>query len=94
MHRHLFAAVCGLRVTGNNGVGKFPTVTWSETGHTSANVPIYAWGAGASMIGGVMDNTDIFRVASVPEPATWVLFVLAGAAVLCRVTRRKRGQVQ
>ena len=52
----------GLQVLENNGAGKFPTVSWSTTGHTDTKVPIYGWGQNAVRIGGVMDNTDLFGV--------------------------------
>lgn len=52
----------GLQVLENNGVGNFPTVSWSTEGHTSTNVPVYGWGPNAERIGGLMDNTDLFRV--------------------------------
>ena len=52
----------GLRVLENNGVGNFPTVSWSTGGHTSTNVPVYSWGCNAQRVGGVMDNTDLFHV--------------------------------
>ncbi|MHB8972826.1 MAG: alkaline phosphatase [Pirellulaceae bacterium] len=87
----------GLTVT-NNGQGILPTAAWQETGHTSANVPFYAWGAGAELVdsylvNGVMDNTDIFRIASVPEPATWVLFSVGLFAMWWGTTRRRRAHV-
>jgi alkaline phosphatase len=45
--------------------GTYPPATWSSTSHTGANVPLYAIGAGSSMVdqfisGGVMDNTQVF----------------------------------
>ena len=52
----------GLQVLENNGVGNFPTVSWSTGGHTSTNVPVYGWGPNAERIDGLMDNTDLFRV--------------------------------
>jgi alkaline phosphatase len=51
----------GLTVTANNGQGKFPTVTWTSGGHSSANVPLYAWGAESEAFSGVIDNTDFFQ---------------------------------
>ena len=54
----------GLTVTGNNGQYEYPSVTWSSTGHTAANVPVYAWGVNAELISGVMDNTDMFGVVT------------------------------
>ena len=52
----------GLRVVESNGAGHFPTVTWSTAGHTETNVPVYGWGANAGRIGGVMDNTDLYKI--------------------------------
>ena len=40
----------------------YPSASWSTTGHTSANVPLYGWGVNADMIGGLMDNTDVFTL--------------------------------
>ncbi|MHC4083807.1 MAG: alkaline phosphatase [Planctomycetota bacterium] len=67
----------GLTVTGNHGAGNYPSVSWSSTGHTAANVPVYAWGENAELISGEMDNTEMFGVvtatfspeASNPSPA-------------------------
>jgi len=53
----------GLTVTGNNGAGNFPSVTWSTTGHTGINVPVYATGPNSEMISGTMDNTGFFPIA-------------------------------
>jgi len=54
----------GLTVLQNNGQGNFPSVDWGSTGHTAANVPVYAWGVNAGLVSGVMDNTDLFGVAT------------------------------
>ncbi len=54
----------GLGIIANNGALAFPSVTWSTDGHTGVNVPIYAWGHNAEMVSGVMDNTDIFEIAT------------------------------
>ena len=54
----------GLTVLQNNGQGNFPSVSWDTTGHTAANVPVYAWGVNAGLVSGVMDNTDLFGVAT------------------------------
>jgi len=70
----------GLTVLANNGPGAFPTVEWSSISHTAANVPVYAWGANAGMISGVMDNTEIFGVVTAgpeaknPDPANRSVF--------------------
>jgi len=51
----------GLSVLGGNGAGVLPTVSWSTTGHTGVNVPVYLWGYGAEQLSlTVRDNTDIF----------------------------------
>lgn len=52
----------GLTVLQNNGQGAVPTVTWSTTGHTAGEVPVYGWGLNAFSIDSVADNTDIFTV--------------------------------
>ena len=56
----------GLAVDTSNGAGvdNYPAVTWSTTGHTGVDVPVYARGPNAEMISGVMDNTDFFDVAT------------------------------
>lgn len=54
----------GLTVLQNNGQRFFPTVSWSTTDHTGVNVPIYTWGVNAQLVSGVMDNTDLFGVAT------------------------------
>jgi len=60
----------GLLVTGNNGQGNYPSVSWSSGDHTAANVPVYAWGHGAELISGVMNNTQMFAVATADTAAT------------------------
>jgi alkaline phosphatase len=52
----------GLSVLQNNGQGELPTVSWSTDYHTAANVPLYGWGAGAYLVSGVLDNTDIYHI--------------------------------
>jgi alkaline phosphatase len=52
----------GLSVLENNGQGEWPTVSWSTDYHTSANVPLFGWGAGAHLVSGVLDNTDIYHI--------------------------------
>ncbi len=51
----------GLKVIKNNGKGKLPDVSWSSKNHTAAQVPVYAWGTGAGLFTGPMDNTDIHK---------------------------------
>jgi alkaline phosphatase len=52
----------GLTVTGNNGAGVAPTVTWSTGGHTATDVGVYAWGPGGDQVTGRLDNTDIHTI--------------------------------
>lgn len=52
----------GLQVIQNNGAGNYPTVTWTATGHTTARVPVYAWGNTAEQVWGTLDNTEINSV--------------------------------
>jgi len=79
----------GLRVTSNEGKGNWPIAAWSSKGHTAAKVPVYATGPGAEMVSGVLDNTDIFRIAKAQGSAAGriaetreVVLLLAGLAVL------------
>ncbi|MHC4361460.1 MAG: alkaline phosphatase, partial [Planctomycetota bacterium] len=58
----------GLTVTKNNGAGNYPSVTWSTGSHTAADVPVYAWGANARFVSGIIDNTEIFAIATMPVP--------------------------
>lgn len=57
----------GLSVVDSNGQGQWPTVTWSATGHTDANVPAYAWGVNAQLVTGTIDNTDFFAIITINE---------------------------
>lgn len=77
----------GLAVLQDNGPGVLPTVSWSTSDHTRAMVPVYAWGPNAGLVSGILDNTDIRRIASVPEPASIVL-VAGGMLVLALRGRR------
>ena len=49
----------GLKVTKNNGIGKFPDATWSTGRHSNADVYVYAWGVGAQLFKGKMNNIEI-----------------------------------
>jgi alkaline phosphatase len=70
----------GLFVLENNGAGVLPTVEWTSGTHTEVNIPVYAWGLNAELIGGVMDNTEMFRVVTAgpvawnPNPADGAVF--------------------
>ncbi len=67
----------GLDVTADNGAGNLPTYSWSSTGHTGVNVPVYAKGPGAAQVAGaaptangvqaanVIDNTNIYEISTV-----------------------------
>jgi alkaline phosphatase len=52
----------GLKVTKNNGKGKYPEVTWSASGHTGVNVPVYAYGEKAELFKGTLDNTAFYNL--------------------------------
>lgn len=82
----------GLKVTAGRGKGRFPDVTWSTGGHTSANVPIYATGPNAHLVTGLLDNTDIFRIATAdptcaasPDSSAAASLLLISTIVLCIV---------
>jgi hypothetical protein len=60
----------GLSNVTGNGRGAYPTVTWTSTGHTGVNVPIYAYGPGAQAVVGVLDNTDIFALTTPSAPSS------------------------
>lgn len=53
----------GLKVSEGQGAGQMPKVTWSSKGHTGVNVGVYALGPGAEQVKGVLDNTDVARIA-------------------------------
>lgn len=52
----------GLKVVRGRAQGQLPEVTWVGSDHTGANVPLYAWGVGATKVQGTMDNTDVYRL--------------------------------
>lgn len=55
----------GLSVDGTVDGDGYPVASWTTTGHSSANVPVYAWGINADLVLGTMDNTDMFHVCTV-----------------------------
>lgn len=75
----------GLTVVENLGVGNLPAVTWGASGHTQTAVDVYAFGPGARLVQGEMENTDIFRVASVPEPDAGALLSLSLLVVVALI---------
>ena len=54
----------GLEIVANKGIQSLPEVTWSTTGHTNQDIPVYAWGVNAHQVFGVAENSDIFRLLS------------------------------
>lgn len=77
----------------NQGIGNYPTATWSSTDHTAADVPIYLTGADAYLIegfvqSGKIDNTDVYRImrASLDTPAPSSLGQIRNAADGTRVS--------
>lgn len=49
----------GLAVTEDRGKGRVPIATWSTTGHTAADVPLFAIGPGSEAFTTVADNTQL-----------------------------------
>lgn len=80
----------GLTVTNNNGAGELPDVTWSTTSHTQTPVGLWAFGPNAELIDdlqdatGLLDNTDVFHLTTVPEPAAVGLAAVAGLLICAR----------
>ncbi|MEN6307720.1 MAG: alkaline phosphatase [Anaerohalosphaeraceae bacterium] len=54
----------GLAVDGTVGDDGYPTATWTTTGHTGQNIPVYAWGVNAAMFTGTLNNTDMFDICT------------------------------
>jgi alkaline phosphatase len=50
----------GLTVQENRGAGELPGVTWASTGHTGANVPVFAFGPDGAGPAGTIDNTELY----------------------------------
>jgi alkaline phosphatase len=81
----------GLEVVQDNGAGNFPTVTWLGEDHTDTLIDVFAWGENAHLVSGLIDNTDIRRITTVPEPATALQLLSAlGALALARASRARR----
>lgn len=78
----------GLEILADNGAGNLPTVSWSTSDHTRTPVGVYAFGPNAELVSELIDNTDIRRIASVPEPGT---LVLVAGGVLAFALRARRG---
>jgi alkaline phosphatase len=66
----------GLEILGDAGPGALPDVRWRTSDHTRTAVDVWAWGPGAERVTGLLDNTDIRHIASVPEPGTAALVLL------------------
>lgn len=77
----------GLQILADNGAGNLPTVSWSTSDHTRTQVGAWAFGPNADLVTGTIDNTDIRRIASVPEPGT-ALLVAGGVIALALRARR------
>ncbi len=50
----------GLTLTGGNLAAGKPEGHFSTTHHTAVPVPVYAYGPGAELFGGIYENTDIY----------------------------------
>jgi alkaline phosphatase len=62
----------GLAVLGGDVAKREPRAQWGTTGHSAAPVPIYAFGPGAGVFCGVMDNTELSaRIAGRMGIETW-----------------------
>lgn len=54
----------GLSVIQDKGRDNYPDVSWSSTGHTGVNVPVFAVGPDAELVVGTMDNTGFLRLVT------------------------------
>ncbi len=63
----------GLTLTGGNLLAGKPEGHFSTTHHTAVPVPVYAYGPGAELFGGIYENTDIYfkmmKLLRLPLPA-------------------------
>jgi alkaline phosphatase len=58
----------GLKVLKSNGLGKLPDASWASGGHTTAPVPVFAWGVAAKCFAGNLDNTELPKlIHDLPE---------------------------
>lgn len=55
----LDSALVTLQRVGSIDTSRPARVGWSTGGHTAVNVPIFAFGPGSEIFGGVMDNTEV-----------------------------------
>lgn len=54
----------GLKVTADNGKGNYPGVSWTANGHSGADVPVFAYGEGASALSKKVDDTEFYGVVT------------------------------
>lgn len=52
----------GLTILNGNPSDSTVSVTFNTTGHTGTMVPIYAYGPGADIFTGIMENIDIPKI--------------------------------
>ncbi|MEN6449809.1 MAG: alkaline phosphatase [Thermoguttaceae bacterium] len=64
----------GLTAVTNNGVNNTPGGSYTTTGHSLEDVPVYVWGPNADSVSGFLKNTEMFNVAKgVSSPKTPVI---------------------
>lgn len=56
--------VCSMADGEPTAPGALPDCTFTSGGHTEANVPLFAVGAGAENVAGTLDNTDIYALTA------------------------------
>ena len=54
----------GVQAVAGSGGSATETLHFSTFSHTGAHVPLYAWGPGAELFSGVMDNTDVAKTVA------------------------------
>ena len=57
----------GLSITSDNGPGNVVSASWSTRGHTSANVPLYAWGFAAELFSSGRSLVDVHAKLESPD---------------------------